>query len=167
MYEIARLASQSTACGLAVARTARTASSPACGVPLSPALARRSRQSVAVAWSMSVPCCRYHSTPTARSRSGNARSSSAAASSAATKSPVLRLSDELAPGICTARNSLLTKFEVRRHRSMILHLTMATELSGSTECVWCAGPSASAPVDSGLRPGEVRQETTRMEGVHA
>jgi hypothetical protein len=50
---------------------------------------------------------------------------------------------------------------------MILHLTMATEASGSTDCGWCAGLPASTLVESDLGLGEVRQETTRMEGVHA
>jgi len=36
---------------------------------------------------------------------------------------------------------------------MILHLTMATEASGSTDCGWCTGPSASAPVFPSPRPG--------------
>ena len=93
---------RATACGLAAERTARTASSPDSGPPRSPARARRSRHRVAVARSTSVPCCRYHSTPTARSRSGRARSSSAPACSAATKSLVVRFSGNPAPGICTS-----------------------------------------------------------------
>ncbi len=50
---------------------------------------------------------------------------------------------------------------------MILHLTMAMEVSGSTECGWHASPPAGAPVEPDLDVGEDRQETTRMEGVHA
>jgi len=49
---------------------------------------------------------------------------------------------------------------------MILHLTMATEELGSMD-YWCAAQPASAPTDSDLGLGEDRQETTRMEGVHA
>ena len=49
---------------------------------------------------------------------------------------------------------------------MILHLTMATEELGSMDYC-CAGLLASAPIVSDLGLGEDRQETTRMEGVHA
>ena len=41
-------------------RTARTTSSPCCGPPRSPALARRSLQSVSAARSTSLPCSSYH-----------------------------------------------------------------------------------------------------------
>ena len=50
---------------------------------------------------------------------------------------------------------LLTELELRRHRSMILHLTMATEASGST-CGWRAGLPGSSHVEQLLGLGEVR-----------
>ena len=54
-YDTSRLAIQTSAAASAVSSTARTASSPASGMPPTPAAARRNRQSVATATSAALP----------------------------------------------------------------------------------------------------------------
>ena len=151
MYEIARLASQTS--GLRARLLERRAAPPR-----RRAAARRARRlapgaagrASSAARRRRVPCCSYHSTPTARSSSCGLPRPSAPASSAATK--YRWLSRVLCPrSRKSASRLLLTKLTSVRHRSMILHLTMAMEVSGSTDCGWRAGlPSGTRRAASAM-----------------
>src|SRR6185295_17866170 len=71
-YDTSRLAIQTSAAGSAVSSTARTASSPASGLPPTPAAARRKRHSVATATSAGLPGSLYHDADAAASTSSPA-----------------------------------------------------------------------------------------------
>ena len=150
--------------GLASPRTRAHGLVPGSGPPRSPARARRSRQRVSAARSTSrsvllVPLDADR--PLEQSEASRRRV--CRASSAATK---LLLSRAFSSCSGNLHRSPPNELELRRHRSMILHLTMATEASGST-CGWRAGHPAARRRAELLGLGEDRQETTRMEGVHA
>ncbi len=169
MYEMARLASQTTASGLASASAARTASSPTSELFHCPPRARRNLQRTNAARSALFPCSAYQPLPAASSMAAAACRASWPASSAAAMASAGRCFESL-PGNMRPisirppnRNVWDTSY------STILHLTTGEgEMDYRSEDHWL-GTAAWLLIDRSIAPdrSHVCERTIRMEEIDA